>query len=102
MWQAVFSGDATGFLVADGGVMDDSIDGVERVDLVGDFARLGDAGEITEDDAYGAGNGGDRILCAFFVAGVEDPSNFDKVQVGDTIVLTYNEATAISLKPLEK
>jgi hypothetical protein len=38
----------------------------------------------------------------YFVAGVEDPSNFDKVQVGDTIVLTFNEAAAISLKPAEK
>jgi hypothetical protein len=34
-----------------------------------------------------------------FVAGVADPSNFDKVHVGDTIVMTFNEAAAISLKP---
>jgi hypothetical protein len=34
-----------------------------------------------------------------FVAGVADPSNFDKVHVGETIVLTFNEAAAISLKP---
>lgn len=38
----------------------------------------------------------------YFVARVEDPSNFDKVQVGDTIVLTFNEAAAISLTPAEK
>jgi hypothetical protein len=37
----------------------------------------------------------------YFVAGVENPSNFDKVHVGDTVVLTFNEATAISLKPAE-
>ncbi len=35
----------------------------------------------------------------YYVARVIDPSNFDKVQIGDTIVLTFTEAAAISLKP---
>jgi hypothetical protein len=34
-----------------------------------------------------------------FLARVEDPSNFDKVNVGDTIVLTFTEAAVISLRP---
>jgi hypothetical protein len=35
----------------------------------------------------------------YYVARVADPSNFDKVHIGDTIVLTFTEATAVSLKP---
>jgi hypothetical protein len=35
----------------------------------------------------------------YFVARVVDPSLFDKVHTGETIVLTFNEAAAISLKP---
>ena len=35
----------------------------------------------------------------YFVARVANPSDFDKVQIGDTIVLTFTEAAAISLKP---
>jgi hypothetical protein len=35
----------------------------------------------------------------YYVARVADPSNFDKVHIGDTIVLTFTEATAISLRP---
>jgi hypothetical protein len=35
----------------------------------------------------------------YFVARVADSSNFNKLHVGDTIVLTFNEAAAISLKP---
>jgi hypothetical protein len=38
----------------------------------------------------------------YFVTAVNDPSNFDKVHVGDTIVLTFNQAAAISLTPVEK
>jgi hypothetical protein len=38
----------------------------------------------------------------YFVARVADPSLFDKVHTGETIVLTFNEAAAISLKPAEK
>jgi hypothetical protein len=34
-----------------------------------------------------------------YVSHVADPSNFDKVRVGDTIVLTFTESTAISLTP---
>ena len=34
-----------------------------------------------------------------FVARVKDPSRFDKVHIGDTILMTFTEATAISLKP---
>lgn len=34
-----------------------------------------------------------------YVAHVTDPSNFDKVRIGDTIVLTFTESTAVSLKP---
>ena len=33
-----------------------------------------------------------------YVAHVTDPSNFDKVRIGDTIVLTFTESTAVSLK----
>jgi hypothetical protein len=29
----------------------------------------------------------------------EDPKNFDKVKVGDTVVFTYTEAVAIDVKP---
>jgi hypothetical protein len=35
----------------------------------------------------------------YFVARVADPSRFDKVHIGETIVLTFTEAAAISLKP---
>jgi len=34
-----------------------------------------------------------------FVARVKDPSRFDKVRVGDTILMTFTEAAGISLKP---
>ncbi len=30
---------------------------------------------------------------------VEDPKNFDKVKVGDTVVFTYTEAVAVSVTP---
>jgi hypothetical protein len=32
---------------------------------------------------------------------VADPSRFDQVHVGDTIVLVFTEAAAVSLKPAE-
>jgi hypothetical protein len=35
----------------------------------------------------------------YFVAHVANPSNFDKVDIGQTIVLTFTEAVAISLRP---
>jgi len=35
----------------------------------------------------------------YFVARVADPSRLDEVRIGDTIVLTFTEAAAISLKP---
>jgi hypothetical protein len=38
----------------------------------------------------------------YYVARVIDPSRFDKVQIGDTIVLTFYEAAAVSLKPAGK
>jgi len=38
----------------------------------------------------------------YFTARVEDPSRFEKVQIGDTIVMTFTEAAAISLKPAGK
>jgi hypothetical protein len=34
-----------------------------------------------------------------FVARVVDPSRFEKVHIGDTIVMTFTEAAVISLKP---
>jgi hypothetical protein len=34
-----------------------------------------------------------------FVARVADPSRFEQVHIGDTIVMTFTEAAAISLKP---
>jgi hypothetical protein len=37
----------------------------------------------------------------YYVARVKDPSRFDQVQIGDTIVMTFTEAAAISLKPAE-
>ncbi len=37
----------------------------------------------------------------YFVARVADPSRLDQVRIGDTIVLTFTEAAAISLKPAE-
>jgi hypothetical protein len=36
-----------------------------------------------------------------YVARVADPSRLDKVHIGDTIVMTFTEAAAISLKPAE-
>jgi hypothetical protein len=33
------------------------------------------------------------------VVKVQDPSNMDKVKVGDTIVITYTEALAIAVRP---
>lgn len=35
----------------------------------------------------------------YFVARVADPSRLDQVRIGETIVMTFTEATAISLKP---
>ena len=35
----------------------------------------------------------------YFVARVADPSRFDKVHIGDTVVMTFTEAAVISLKP---
>jgi hypothetical protein len=32
------------------------------------------------------------------VVKVQDPTNFDKVKVGDTIVITYTEALAVSVE----
>jgi hypothetical protein len=34
-----------------------------------------------------------------FVARVKDPSRFDKVEIGDTILMTFTEAVGVSLKP---
>ena len=34
-----------------------------------------------------------------FVARVKDPSRFDKVHIGDTILMTFTEASGVSLKP---
>jgi hypothetical protein len=38
-------------------------------------------------------------LGTHYVAHGVDPSNFDKVQIGDTIVVTFTEAFSVSLKP---
>ena len=38
----------------------------------------------------------------YYTARVADPSRFDQVHIGDTIVLTFTEAAAISLLPAEK
>jgi hypothetical protein len=35
----------------------------------------------------------------YFVAKVADPSRFERVKIGDTILMTFTESTAISLKP---
>jgi hypothetical protein len=35
----------------------------------------------------------------YYVARVVDPSRFDRVRIGETILITFTEATAISLKP---
>jgi hypothetical protein len=35
----------------------------------------------------------------YFVARVVDPSRFERVRVGETILMTFTEAAAISLKP---
>jgi hypothetical protein len=35
----------------------------------------------------------------YFTARVKDPSRLDKVRIGETIVMTFTEATAVSLKP---
>ena len=35
----------------------------------------------------------------YFVARVADPSRLEQVHIGETIVLTFTEAAAISLKP---
>ena len=35
----------------------------------------------------------------YFTARVNDPSRLDKVRVGETILMTFTEATAVSLKP---
>ena len=37
----------------------------------------------------------------YYIARVADPSRFDQVRIGDTIVMTFTEAAAISLKPAE-
>jgi hypothetical protein len=37
-----------------------------------------------------------------FTTRVEEPSRLERVHIGDTIVMTFTEATAISLKPAEK
>jgi len=38
----------------------------------------------------------------YYVARVADPSRLDEVRIGDTIVMTFTEAAAISLKPAGK
>jgi len=38
----------------------------------------------------------------YWVARVADPSRLDQVHIGDTIVMTFTEAAAISLKPAGK
>jgi hypothetical protein len=35
----------------------------------------------------------------YFVARVADPSRLEQVHIGETIVLTFTEAAAVSLKP---
>ena len=35
----------------------------------------------------------------YFVARVADPSRLEQVRIGETIVMTFTEATAVSLKP---
>ena len=35
----------------------------------------------------------------YFVARVADPSRLEKVRIGETILMTFTEATAVSLKP---
>ena len=35
----------------------------------------------------------------YFTARVADPSRLEKVRIGETILMTFTEATAISLKP---
>ena len=35
----------------------------------------------------------------YFVARVANPSRLEKVRIGQTILMTFTEATAISLKP---
>ena len=35
----------------------------------------------------------------YFTTRVADPSRFDRVRIGDSILMTFTEATAISLKP---
>lgn len=35
----------------------------------------------------------------YFTARVADPSRFERVRIGDTILMTFTEATAVSLKP---
>jgi hypothetical protein len=35
----------------------------------------------------------------YFTARVADPSRFDQAHIGDTIVMTFTEASAVSLKP---
>jgi hypothetical protein len=35
----------------------------------------------------------------YFVARVADPSRLDRVRIGETILMTFTEATAVSLKP---
>jgi len=35
----------------------------------------------------------------YYVARVADPSRLEQVRIGDTILMTFTEATAISLKP---
>jgi hypothetical protein len=35
----------------------------------------------------------------YFTTRVADPSRFERVRIGDTILLTFTEATIVSLKP---
>jgi hypothetical protein len=35
----------------------------------------------------------------YFTTRVADPSRFERVRIGDTILMTFTEATAVSLKP---
>jgi len=37
----------------------------------------------------------------YFTARVDDPSRLEKVRIGDTILMTLTESTAVSLKPAE-
>ena len=71
MRQAV-AGQSMPFAIADGGVVNDGVEGAERVDLGRQVLGGGDAREVADDDSFGLGQGPFGVRGAGVVARMQD------------------------------